>query len=126
MTSAKMTPLELLNSRPMPLAVLMGVKFIEAEKDRVVATMVVREDLCTMNHVVHGGTAAENAEVVRSVVAGVKGPIRDIVCLNAAAGFVVADRSPDLASGLELARSALDSGAAANALERMVEVSHRA
>ena len=72
-----------------------------------------------------GGSADENATVVRSVLAGERGPIRDIVCLNAAAGFVVADRSPDLASGLELARTTLDSGAAGEALARMVEVSQR-
>jgi 1,4-dihydroxy-2-naphthoyl-CoA hydrolase len=59
-----MTPLELLNSRPMPLAVLMGIKFIEAEKDRVVATMVVREDLCTMNDIIHGGAIMALADTV--------------------------------------------------------------
>jgi len=59
-----MTPLELLNSKPMPLAVLMGVTFIEAEKDRVVATMVVREDLCTMNNIVHGGSIMALADTV--------------------------------------------------------------
>jgi len=59
-----MTPLELLNSKPMPLAVLMGVKFTEAEKDRVVATMVVREDLCTMNNIIHGGAIMALADTV--------------------------------------------------------------
>ena len=59
-----MTPLEMLNSKPMPLAVLMGVKFIEAEKDRVVATMVVREDLCTMNNIIHGGSIMALADTV--------------------------------------------------------------
>jgi len=59
-----MTPLEMLNSKPMPLAVLMGVRFIEAEKDRVVATMVVREDLCTMNHIIHGGSIMALADTV--------------------------------------------------------------
>ena len=59
-----MTPLELLNAKPMPFAVLMGVKFVEAEKDRVVATMVVREDLCTMNHIIHGGAIMALADTV--------------------------------------------------------------
>ncbi len=59
-----MTPLELLNAKPMPFAVLMGVKFVEADKDRVVATMVVREDLCTMNHIVHGGAIMALADTV--------------------------------------------------------------
>jgi len=59
-----MTPLELLQSKPMPLAVLMDVRFVEAEKDRVVATMVVREDLCTMNHIIHGGAIMALADTV--------------------------------------------------------------
>ena len=59
-----MPPLELLNSKPMPFAVLMGVKFVEAEKDRVVATLVVREDLCTMNHIIHGGAIMALADTV--------------------------------------------------------------
>jgi 1,4-dihydroxy-2-naphthoyl-CoA hydrolase len=59
-----MTPLELLNSKPMPFAVLMGVKFVEADKDRVVATLVVREDLCTMNQIIHGGAIMALADTV--------------------------------------------------------------
>jgi len=59
-----MTPLELLNSKPMPFAVLMGVTFVEAEKDRVVATLVVREDLCTMNQIIHGGAIMALADTV--------------------------------------------------------------
>jgi len=59
-----MTPLELLNSKPMPFAVLMGVTFTEAEKDRVVATMTVREDLCTMGHIIHGGAIMALADTV--------------------------------------------------------------
>jgi 1,4-dihydroxy-2-naphthoyl-CoA hydrolase len=59
-----MTPLELLNAKPMPFAVLMGVTFIEAEKDRVVATMTVREDLCTMGHIIHGGAIMALADTV--------------------------------------------------------------
>jgi uncharacterized protein (TIGR00369 family) len=59
-----MTPLELLNSKPMPFAVLMDVKFVEAEKDRVVATLLVREDLCTMNHIIHGGAIMALADTV--------------------------------------------------------------
>jgi len=59
-----MTPLELLNSKPMPFAVLMGVTFTEAVKDRVVATMTVREDLCTMGHIIHGGAIMALADTV--------------------------------------------------------------
>ena len=42
-----MTPLEKINSMKMPFAELKGVTFTEAGKDRVVARMLVRPDLCT-------------------------------------------------------------------------------
>lgn len=59
-----MTPLELLKSRQMPLAALMGISFVEADKDRVVARMVVRPDLCTLGHILHGGAAMALADSV--------------------------------------------------------------
>jgi uncharacterized protein (TIGR00369 family) len=59
-----MTLLEMIQSRPMPLAVLMGVTFVEAAKDKVVATMVVREDLCTVGGSIHGGAVMAFADSV--------------------------------------------------------------
>ena len=49
-----MTPLERVNSMKMPFAELKGVTFTEAEKDRVVARMLVRPDLCTVGQTIHG------------------------------------------------------------------------
>ncbi len=40
----------------------MGIVFVEAELDRVVATMLVREDLCTLGHVIHGGAVMALAD----------------------------------------------------------------
>jgi anthranilate phosphoribosyltransferase len=59
-----------------------------------------------------GGSAAENAAAARRILAGDAGPHRDIVVLNAAAGFVVADRATDLAEGVALAQAAIDDGRA--------------
>lgn len=59
-----MTLLEKIRSRPMPFAVLMGVTYTEAEPHRVVATMVVREDLCTVGHTIHGGAVMAFADAV--------------------------------------------------------------
>jgi uncharacterized protein (TIGR00369 family) len=59
-----MTLLDIIQSRPMPLAVLMGVTFVEAAKDKVVATMVVREDLCTVGGSIHGGAVMAFADSV--------------------------------------------------------------
>ena len=70
-----------------------------------------------------GGDAAENAALVRGVLAGEPGPRRDVVALNAAAALVVADAALDLAEGLSLARRSIDSGAAAARLDALVRAS---
>jgi anthranilate phosphoribosyltransferase len=60
-----------------------------------------------------GGDRAENARILIAILEGADcGPKRDIVLLNAAAGFVVAGIAADLADGLARAREAIDSGAA--------------
>jgi anthranilate phosphoribosyltransferase len=76
-----------------------------------------------------GGDPAHNAQVVRDVVAGAPGPVRDIVLLNAAAALV-ADAGPDaaditaaFAAQLDRARTAVDSGAAQAKLQQWVAAS---
>lgn len=56
--------LEKIQALKMPFAELMGVTFIAAERDRVVAQMVVRADLCTLNHTIHGGAVMALADSV--------------------------------------------------------------
>ena len=70
-----------------------------------------------------GGDADHNAQVVRDVVAGQQGPVRDAVVLNAAAGLVVhagegGDPVTALTAARERAEEAIDSGRAATLLER--------
>jgi anthranilate phosphoribosyltransferase len=71
-----------------------------------------------------GGDAEVNAKVVRELVAGRAGPVRDAVLLNAA-GAVVAFRglsdrglNADLRSGMDVVATAIDSGVAAGLLDR--------
>lgn len=59
-----MSLLEKLNSMKMPFAELKGVKFVEADRDRVVAKMLVRPDLCTLHHTIHGGAVMALADSV--------------------------------------------------------------
>ena len=59
-----MTPLEKIRSMKMPFADLKGVTFVEADKDRVVARMTVRPDLCTANNTIHGGALMAFADSV--------------------------------------------------------------
>ncbi|CAB4885993.1 unannotated protein [freshwater metagenome] len=73
-----------------------------------------------------GGDPAFNAMVVRRVLDGTRGPHRDIVLLNAAAGLVVGGVADSLERGLELASDSIDSGNAAATLQRFVEVSQAA
>jgi 1,4-dihydroxy-2-naphthoyl-CoA hydrolase len=59
-----MTPLEKIQSMKMPFAELKGVTFTEADRDRVVARMLVRPDLCTLHHTIHGGAVMALADSV--------------------------------------------------------------
>jgi len=76
---------------------------------------------------IRGGDAAANALTLRRILQGTEdGPKRDVVLLNAAAALVAADRAGDLAAGLRLAQTSIQSGAALHKLHQMVEVSHAA
>ena len=69
---------------------------------------------------VAGGSPAENAAVVRGVLAGEPGPHRDLALLNAAAAIYVGGLAADLEQGVAKAAEAIDSGAAGNVLERLI------
>jgi anthranilate phosphoribosyltransferase len=66
-----------------------------------------------------GGEPAHNAALMRGVLAGETGPLRDIVLLNSAAGFIVAGRASDLREGVSAAAEIIDSGKAAQVLDRL-------
>ncbi|MBW2725097.1 MAG: anthranilate phosphoribosyltransferase [Deltaproteobacteria bacterium] len=69
---------------------------------------------------IRGGSPEENAEIVRSVLAGQVGAQRDIVVLNAGAAIWVADASRDLAEGVDRAKQSIDSDAARQKLEALI------
>ncbi|XVU30114.1 anthranilate phosphoribosyltransferase [Actinoplanes sp. CA-054009] len=77
-----------------------------------------------------GGGAAGNATILRAVVSGEPGPVRDVVILNAAAALVAA-AGPDaplleqFAAAAARCAEAVDSGAAAATLTRWITVSRR-
>ncbi len=66
-----------------------------------------------------GGSPAENAAIIEGVLAGARGPRRDVVLLNAGAALQVADRADSLREGIDLAAETIDSGAALERLERL-------
>ncbi len=66
-----------------------------------------------------GGDPAENAAITRKILAGEKGPKRDVVLLNAAAALVTCQKAADLKAGIALAEEAVDSGAAMGKLDAL-------
>ncbi|MBQ9487222.1 MAG: anthranilate phosphoribosyltransferase [Selenomonadaceae bacterium] len=73
-----------------------------------------------------GGEPFENAQITRDILSGVdKSCKRDAVLLNAGASLYIAEKAPNVAEGIKLAQSLIDSGAALNTLSKFVEVSNR-
>ena len=70
-----------------------------------------------------GSSPAENAAAITRVFGGESGGPRSAILLNAAGALAAAGHGRDLAEGLELAREAIDSGAAATRLEELVAFS---
>jgi anthranilate phosphoribosyltransferase len=64
-------------------------------------------------------------QIARDVLAGIPGPCRDMVLLNAAAAILVAECTPSLDQGMTLAAGAIDSGAALQTLQALIEESHQ-
>ena len=71
-----------------------------------------------------GGDPAYNAAALREVLSGARNAYRDIAVFNAGAALVVAQAAADLPAGVARAQQALDEGAAATTLARLVEVSN--
>ena len=72
-----------------------------------------------------GGEPADNAVTISSVLDGQEGPARDVVLLNAGAAIYAGGQASEIAEGVEQARAAIDSGAAAGVLERLSEESRK-
>ena len=73
-----------------------------------------------------GGDASANAQLLREVLSGAAGPLRDVVLANASAALVVADKAHDFIGGVALARQALDSGEALVTLNKLVRFTQQA
>jgi len=67
--------------------------------------------------------AAESLALINGILEGKAGPARDIVLLNAGAAIYVAGLADSLAAGIDKAREAIDSGAAAGKLQQLVSFS---
>ncbi len=104
-----------------------GVTHVAVLDHGKVSTLTVAPQEVGLEHALlsslKGGIPEDNADAIRKLLAGAKGPYRDIVLLNAAGALVVADKAADLKDGIARAAKAVDSGAAANVLARLEAVS---
>jgi anthranilate phosphoribosyltransferase len=75
---------------------------------------------------ISGGDVQDNARIIRSILAGEKSARRDVVLLNSAAALIAAARVDSIAQALPLAAESLDSGAAREKLQKLVEFTSRA
>ena len=79
---------------------------------------------CTKADLV-GGTPEENAQIVRDILSGQKGPKRNAVLMNAGAALYVGGKAESMADGIRLAEELLDSGKVMETLNKFIEVSNR-
>src|SRR5437870_4948512 len=74
---------------------------------------------------IRGGSAAENAEIIRRILQGEDGPARDIVVVNAAAALVAAGAAADFREGAGLASFVISSGAAREKLAALAAFTNK-
>jgi anthranilate phosphoribosyltransferase len=72
-----------------------------------------------------GGDAEHNANLIRAILSGEKGPCRDIVVANASAAIVAAGRAADFLEGALMAAQSIDSGTALKKLEALIAFSQK-
>jgi anthranilate phosphoribosyltransferase len=93
------------------------------EQGKVETFEVVPEDFglprATLEDI-RGGEPQDNAVVMRDLLGGAGGPVRDVVLLNSGAALLIAGRVPTVEAGIELAAKALDSGAARGVLDELI------
>lgn len=84
----------------MPLAKLMGIRLIEQSPDKLVAEMLVRDDLCTTNSILHGGAFMAFADTI--------GAVATVLNLPPGAGTTTVESKTNFVSGIkagEIARA---------------------
>jgi anthranilate phosphoribosyltransferase len=107
------------------LSTAAATRVVEVDGGALRTYEVTPEDVGLVRSVyedVAGGPPAANATTVRRIFAGESGPPRDLAVLNAGAAIYAAGRADGLESGVRAAEAAVDSGAAAQALDRLVEL----
>ena len=94
-------------------------------RERTIDPVELGVDRCDPSEL-RGGSADDNAAAIRDVFNGSNGGRRSAILLNAAGAIAAGGHAEDLREGLERARAAVDSGAAAERLEQLVAFSREA
>lgn len=107
-----------------------GVSWVSTLKNGAVTdTEVHPEDAGLPVHpfeAILGGTPEDNAKAFRALLAGDASAYRDAVLLNAAAALVIAEKAPDLKTGVEIAADSIDSGMARSKVDALAQVTSNA
>ncbi len=96
----------------------LGIAGYEVTPEEVGLTRVPAE-------AIPGGDPARNADITRRILGGEPGPARDLALLNGGAAIYAGGGARSLVDGVRSAERAIDSGAAAQALERFVAATRR-
>ncbi|MBL7072502.1 MAG: anthranilate phosphoribosyltransferase [Candidatus Omnitrophica bacterium] len=73
---------------------------------------------------IKGGSAKQNAKIIKDVLNGKKGPKRDMVLMNSSVALMAADKAKNFKSGVKIAAQAIDTGRAAEKLEALIEITN--
>ena len=72
---------------------------------------------------IKGGAPEDNAQILRDILSGDRGPKRDVAVMNAAAALVAGNRASDLNQAAHIAEEAIDSGRALEKLDALIRLS---
>ena len=92
-------------------------------KDYVITPEQFGFERCTKEDL-RGGTPEENAQITRDILAGAKGHKRNVVLMNAGAALYIYGKADSIEDGIKLAAEMIDSGKAAETLEKIIELSN--
>lgn len=94
-------------------------------KDEKIKTYYIHPEMYGLksasNSFLKGGEAIENAKIIKEILNGKKGPMRDVLLLNAGAALYVNNKVESIASGIILAAETIDSRRAFTKLNQIIE-----
>ncbi|MEC1521313.1 anthranilate phosphoribosyltransferase [Neobacillus niacini] len=110
-------------------ASLQGENYLSLLENGVISTKTFIPDEVGLpeydNSAIKGGDSKENAEILKKVLSGEKGACRDTVLLNAGIGIYTSGKAVNIVEGINIARDVIDSGAAYEKLQRLIELTRK-